>query len=276
MRRAFTAVELAVVLTIIVVLAVLLLPVLERGRVQATTTKCLSYVRQMGMAMEMYESSHRGSWPTARVSVDPDHPAWPDPTGSLAVLYPSYASKAYLFQCSATQDVVRIEPGARDFANCANFHVSRTGRAMRPEDAGKGAPCPPSYFYDAGGIPRQALSSRVVYGDQCMHGYWVDDNGTGHWLGRNNHPPAGGNFLYADKHVEWLPVRWVGQPWRMGSGVPAVPNYRVRITPPEPRADRFVVYPDSNVFWDDCEGQRPEADADLSGMMWIQDSWKEF
>jgi hypothetical protein len=39
---------------------------------------------------------------------------------------------------------------------------------------------------------------------------------------------------------------------------------------------RYVVYPDSNVFWDDWKGQRPELDADLSGMMWILDSWKEF
>jgi len=281
MRRGFSAIELAVVLVIIVVLAVMLLPVLEQGRVQARRTRCLSNVRQVGMAMEMYQSSHHDYWPTARVSVDPDHPAWPDPTGSMAVLYPSYTSKAYLFECPATPDVVRIEAGARDFTNCANFHVSPSGKPMRPQDAGKGAPCPPSYFYDCGGfqtagVSRHAPTSRVVYGDECVHGYWIDEQGRGHWLGRNNHPTPGGNFLSVDKHVEWLPLRWAGQPWRKGYGAPFVPNYRVRITPPKSTAGRFVVYPDTNVFWDDWEGKRPEADADLAGMMWVGDSWKEF
>jgi len=281
MRRAFTAIELAVVLVLMLILAAMLVPTLEKGRMQATRTKCLAMVRQVGMAMEMYENAHAGAWPLGRRSVHPEHPEWPDPTASLAALYPTYAPAAYLFRCPATTDVVALDPVARDFRNCANFYVSPEGKAMRPEDAGKGAPCPPSYFYDCGttlrpGIPRNAMPTRVVYGDDCVHGYWMNERDKGFWLGKNNHPLNGGNFLYADQHVEWLPVRWFGPPWQMGRAAPYVANYRARIRPLDAEAGPYRVGPDTNVFWDDYEGQRPEADADLSGMMWVDRGWLEF
>lgn len=281
MRRAFTAIELAMVLVIMVILAAMLVPALQRGRGQAERTKCLSRVRQIGMAITMYETAYAGAWPAARRSVAPDHPDWPDPTGSLAALYPRYAPEVYLFQCPATADIVSIAPDGKDFLNCANFHVSPTGRATQPEDAGKGTPRPPSFFYDCGtlfhpGIPRNAAPSRVAYGDDCVHGYYENDSGRGFWLGRNNHPLDGGNFLFVDKHVDWLPVRWYGRPWQMGRAEPFVPNFHVRIPVSDTQGARFAVGPDTNVFWDDYEGKHPDADADLSGMMWVDDSWLEF
>ncbi len=280
MRRAFSAIELAVVLIIITILVLMLLPTLQRGEEMAVKTKCLSRVHQVGMAFEMYQMGHNGQWPWARHSVHPEHPDWPDPTGSLAGLYPEYAPKAYLFQCPATADVVRFDDDNRDFYNCADFYVSPSGRALRPEDEGKQAPCPPSYFYDAGGglrkggIPRNALPSRVVYGDECVHGYWVNGKGQGLWLGKNNHPLDAGNFLFADKHAEWLDVRWSGTR-RTERSRPSVPNMRVQIRPTDAQAGPYTVFPDSNVFTDDWAGARPESDAHLSGMMWVGDGWME-
>ena len=227
-RRAFTAIELAVVLVLILILAVMLVPALEEGRVKATETKCLNQVRQVGIACTLYQGSYDGQWPWAHRSVRPDRPAWPDPTGSLAALYPGFASQVYLFQCPRTDDVVAIDEQARDFVNCSNWYVSRSGKASRPEDAGKGAPQPPSYFYDAGwngmpGIGRNAASSRVCYGDDCVHGV-VTLKDRSYWLGRDNHDDGGGNFLFADKHVARLPQQWEGVPGKLGRGVPSVPN----------------------------------------------------
>lgn len=280
MRRAFTAIELVVVLVLIAILAMMLVPALEQGQAAAIRIKCLSRVRQVGMALEMYQSDHAGYWPSARRTVCPEHREWPDATASIAALYPNYASKPYLFRCPATADVVVLKEDGHDFLNCGNFYVSPSGRVTREEDAGKEPPMPPSYFYDGGSplglnIPRQAFSSRVVYGDECVHGFWDTGQGKGLWIGENNHP-EGGNFLFVDKRVEWLPVRWTGVPWQKGQSWPYVPNPHVRMQRRRRDGGGYIMVTDTNVFSDDWDGTRRWADADLAGMMWIEDSWKEF
>lgn len=63
-RSAFTLVELLVVMGIIAVLISILLPSLAAARVAANRTQTLSNLRQIGMAMSMYENDYRGKRPT--------------------------------------------------------------------------------------------------------------------------------------------------------------------------------------------------------------------
>jgi prepilin-type processing-associated H-X9-DG protein/prepilin-type N-terminal cleavage/methylation domain-containing protein len=58
--RAFTVVELLVVIGIIGVLMGILLPVLSKARQQAKTVRCASSLRQFGMAWQIYASNHSG------------------------------------------------------------------------------------------------------------------------------------------------------------------------------------------------------------------------
>jgi prepilin-type processing-associated H-X9-DG protein/prepilin-type N-terminal cleavage/methylation domain-containing protein len=60
MRRAFTLVEILVVLGIIAVLMGILFPVLSRVRQQANTVRCANTLRQFGTAWQMYASAHGG------------------------------------------------------------------------------------------------------------------------------------------------------------------------------------------------------------------------
>lgn len=67
-KRGFTLVELLVVIGIIAVLVGILLPALSRAREQAQRLKCLSNVRQLGMALSMYASENKDCVPLTIVA----------------------------------------------------------------------------------------------------------------------------------------------------------------------------------------------------------------
>lgn len=62
-NRAFTLVELLVVIGIIAVLIAILLPALSRAKSQATAVACLANLRSIGQAITIYAGQHKGSLP---------------------------------------------------------------------------------------------------------------------------------------------------------------------------------------------------------------------
>ena len=91
MRKAFTLVELLIVIGIVAVLLSLLLPALAGSRESARGVVCLSNLRQMAVAAQAYCSANGGSFPVARwtspggVAHEWDFTTTHDPGGRVTV-----------------------------------------------------------------------------------------------------------------------------------------------------------------------------------------------
>src|ERR1041385_6664837 len=78
-RNAFTLIELLVVVAIIAILASLLLPALARARDKGKAAKCQSNLRQLGLAMMMYDEDYQVypiGWPPSDLMNQNPIPIW--------------------------------------------------------------------------------------------------------------------------------------------------------------------------------------------------------
>jgi prepilin-type N-terminal cleavage/methylation domain-containing protein/prepilin-type processing-associated H-X9-DG protein len=99
LHEAFTLIELLVTVTVIAILAGLLLPALSSAKRKAESTRCVSNLRQLGIAVRLYADDNEGRLPRARALSQTGTDA---PSGSpliQQVLAPQVRGAREVFRC---------------------------------------------------------------------------------------------------------------------------------------------------------------------------------
>ncbi len=191
MKRGFTLIELLVVIAIIAILAAILFPVFARAREKARQSSCLSNVKQIGVAVQMYIQDYDGAYPAYYIgpSQTMDY--------SWVSLVGPYAKNQQIFLCPSDSGAARWTPGNGDSVSNVSYGWNYNWISYNARNQAGGAPTMDADF--------QYPAETVLFCDAAQH--YVQGPGTAsssYWpQGRHN---EGANFGLADGHAKWYKV----------------------------------------------------------------------
>lgn len=152
-KQGFTLIELLVVIAIIAILAAILFPVFARAREAARKTSCLSNLKQLGLAAQMYIQDFDEAFPDSRETWINGLPGQPAPgaglangyygashicnfgmrlyandginLGGMGLVYMPYIKNVQIFRCPS-------DPGNRGWAEACGVPNTPNGTAKTP------------------------------------------------------------------------------------------------------------------------------------------------
>jgi len=123
-NHGFTLIELMVVIAIIGILAGLLLPVLGRGKRAARATACLSNLRQLGIALELYVQDNE-----QRLPICAQLPSLQTNLTPITTVLHPYLQAKNIFKCPEDDEYFPVEQTSYEW----NFFLNGASYD-RPED----------------------------------------------------------------------------------------------------------------------------------------------
>lgn len=233
--RGFTLVELMVVIGIVMILASLLLPALQKAKESSRKTVCASNLKQLSLACSLYAEENRGWFPPKDDIIE-------NLIVEGEVVYPEYISDLNVFGCPSSiyfeKDKTFTRNGHQDPQCLTSISYLYTGYLITNDgeaEAGREAvingfgqqfgPYPTETVNDdidlskIGWNGRGNLGSNIIFrmrtqvDDIFFHDIWhVPARGVpliGDQVGPSlmffSHRPFGANVCYMDGHVEFIP-----------------------------------------------------------------------
>jgi prepilin-type N-terminal cleavage/methylation domain-containing protein/prepilin-type processing-associated H-X9-DG protein len=199
--RAFTLVELLVVIGIIAVLIAILLPTLSKAREQSKRAVCLANLRTIGQAMITYANDHRDRLPNSNPANN-----WGTNTAAvdyvLCVFANKYVRQPATFHCPSDEDPIpqAITTADYDLPDSARTSYDYYSIWWAPEYG-----------------PRWCRIKQAPLAWDIRGGWATPKT-------YQNHGTKGGNVVYGDGHADWQEQQRWDQPNFPNPGGKYFPN----------------------------------------------------
>lgn len=219
--KRFTLIELLIVIAVIVILAALLLPALNRARETAKTIKCTSNLKQLGTMLVMYMNSNNDCFPPNRWRTSSSKGfvwadflfATPEPTKFPIMICDNYwamRQKGYYYICE-TANLSRFGWNQQFMAYGMNRSIRGGASPGDPTSSERlkyaSILRSSSESYSTNYRKRCIPSQTVLLGeprkspDNLAFSIWADTNFTNPGADDMRHAGGKSNFVFLDGHV---------------------------------------------------------------------------